>query len=88
MKPIIRHRQFEKSYRSRITLHRKLVDPFTVRLGMFMQGMREHSIDDHALVGAMKGLRAFSVGGDTGVVYRDAGSSCEFLDTGAHNWVY
>jgi len=36
----------------------------------------------------MKGLRAFSVGGDLRVVYRETEEYYEFLDIGSHNQVY
>lgn len=64
MKPLIRHRQFEKNFQSRIAPHKKLVEQFTQRLELFVEGIRDYPVDDHALVGAMKGLRAFSIGGD------------------------
>lgn len=88
MKPIIRHRQFEKNFRVRIKPSPKLVKQFEQRLWMFMQGVREYPLDDHTLIGAMKGLRAFSVGGDLRVVYRETEENYEFLDVGSHNQVY
>lgn len=88
MKPIIRHRQFEKNYRSRIGSSHKLVRQFSQRLELFINGVREYPIDDHALIGTMKGLRAFSIGGDIRVVYRETEDYYEFLDIGSHNQVY
>jgi len=88
VKPIIRHRQFEKHFRSRISPSPKLVKQFKQRLQLFLDGVRDYPLDDHALVGTMKGLRAFSVGGDLRVVYRETEEYYEFLDIGSHNQVY
>ena len=88
MKPIRRHRTFEKNFRSRIAPNHKLVNQFEQRLGLFIAGARDYPLDDHALIGTMKGLRAFSVGGDLRVVYRETDEHYEFLDIGSHNQVY
>ena len=88
MKPIRRHRQFEKNFRSRIAPNKKLVKQFEQRLTLFIGGVRDYPLDDHALIGTMKGLRAFSIGRDLRVVYRDADECFEFLDVGSHNQVY
>lgn len=88
MKPIRRHKTFEKHFLSRIAPNEKLVKQFEQRLGLFMQNVRDYPVDDHALIGNMKGLRAFSAGGDIRVVYRDVDEYYEFLDIGSHNQVY
>ena len=88
MKPIIRHPRFEKNFRKRIAPNQKLVKQFKQRLELFVSGMRDYPLDDHALVGTMKGLRAFSVGGDLRLVYRETDDYYEFLDIGSHNQVY
>lgn len=88
MKPIIRSRRFEKNFRSRISLKPKLKKQFAARLELFKKGVRDYPLDDHPLVGTMKGLRAFSVGGDLRVVYRETDEHYEFLDVGSHNQVY
>lgn len=88
MKPIRRHRKFEKNFKSRISPNPKLKKQFEVRLKLFMKGVRDYPLDDHALVGTMKGLRAFSIGGDLRVVYRETELHYEFLDVGSHNQVY
>lgn len=72
----------------RIAVNQKLKKQFGLRLGLFVEGVRDYPLDDHALVGTMKGLRAFSVGGDLWVVYRETDSHYEFLDVGSHNQVY
>lgn len=88
MKPVRRHRIFEKHFRNRILPHQKLVSLFEKRLALFLQGVRDYPLDDHPLSGTMKGLRAYSIGGDLRVVYRETTSEYEFLDVGTHNQVY
>ena len=88
MKPINRHRQFIKNYQSRISPNPKLIKQFETRLELFMTGIRDYPLDDHPLVGTMKGLRAFSIGGDLRLVYRETETHFEFLDIGSHNQVY
>lgn len=88
MKPVIRSKQFEKNFAKRIAVSQKLKKQFSQRLGLFVDGVRNYPLDDHALVGTMKGMRAFSIGGDLRVVYRETDSHYEFLDVGSHNQVY
>lgn len=88
MKLITRHRKFVKNFQSRISPNPKLKKQFQARLQLFMDGVRDYPLDDHALVGTMKGLRAFSIGGDLRVVYRETDKYYEFLDVGSHNQVY
>jgi addiction module RelE/StbE family toxin len=88
VKPIRRHRKFEKNFQSRISPNPKLKKQFRARLQLFMEGVRDYPLDDHALAGTMKGLRAFSIGGDLRVVYRETEEHYEFLDIGSHNQVY
>lgn len=88
MKSITRSRQFEKNFRSRISPNPKLKKRFAERLELFKEGVRDYPLDDHPLVGTKKGLRAFSVGGDLRVVYRETDEHYEFLDIGSHNQVY
>lgn len=86
MKPIIRHKKFIKNFQSRISPNPKLKKQFALRLQLFIDGVRDYPLDDHALVGTMKGLRAFSIGGDLRVVYRETNEYYEFLDVGTHNF--
>jgi len=88
MKPIRRHRKFEKNFNSRISPYPKLKKQFQARFQLFIEGVRDYPLDDHPLAGTMKGLRAFSVGGDLRVVYRETDEHYEFLDIGSHNQVY
>lgn len=88
MKQLRRHKTFDKNFKSRISSNKKYVMRFEQRLTLFMKGLRDYPLDDHALVGTKKGLRAFSVGGDLRVVYRETEEFYEFLDVGSHNQVY
>lgn len=88
MKPIRRHKTFVKSFRSRVSNNPKLVNQFEQRLQLFIKEDRGHPLNDHALIGTMKDLRAFSVAGDLRVIYRETEEYFEFLDIGSHNQVY
>ena len=88
MKPIRRHRKLEKNFQSRISPNPKLKKQFQARFKLFTEGIRDYPLDDHSLVGTKKGLRAFSIGGDLRVVYRETDEHYEFLDIGSHDQVY
>lgn len=55
---------------------------------LFNDGVRKEPINDHPLTGKLKGLRAFSVGGDVRVVYEETENCYLLLDIGSHNQVY
>lgn len=88
MKPVRRHRKFENNFKSRISTNPKLKKQFQTRLQLFTEGVRDYPLDDHPLVGTKKALRAFSIGGDLRVVYRETEDHYEFLDIGSHNQMY
>lgn len=88
MKPIRRHKQFEKHFLKRISKDGKLVERFEERLAAFAQGERGYPLDDHALVGTLIGKRAFSVTADVRVVYEETAEEIIFLDIGTHAQVY
>jgi len=56
MKPVIYRKQFKKNLQKRILPNPKLAKQFEQRLKMFADGVRDYPLDDHALVGTMKGL--------------------------------
>ena len=58
------------------------------RVDVFLTGYRAQPLNDHALAGGMKGLRAFSITGDVRVIYRETDDCYEFLDIGTHAQVY
>jgi addiction module RelE/StbE family toxin len=88
MKPIYRHRQFEKAFKKRIGDDQKLRMKFEARLSLFQSGERDEPLNDHALTGNMAGRRAFSVAGDMRVIYEETDDTITFLDIGSHNQVY
>lgn len=88
MKPVRRHKIFEKHFRQRITPHHKLIAQFEDRFALFMQGERGYPLDDHPLYGKLKGKRAYSVAGDIRVVYLETDEEILFLDIGSHSQVY
>jgi addiction module RelE/StbE family toxin len=85
---IVRHRIFVRNYRKRILPDKKLVKRFEQRLKLFVVNQKEIVLKDHALIGAGKGFRSFSITGDIRVIYRKVGDVIELYDVGSHNQVY
>jgi len=88
VKPVRRHRNFEKNFRKRIAPNPKLLLQFEDRLELFLSGFRGYPLDDHSLSGKLIGKRAFSVAGDIRVIYEELEDSIIFIDIGTHNQVY
>jgi len=88
MKKLEFTKQFQKRLKQRYGHQSKVIERLQRHLELFSQGVRKEPINDHPLTGKLKGLRAFSVGGDVRVVYRETESHNEFLDIGSHNQVY
>lgn len=88
MKQIDFDKKFIKHYKLRIQSRPKLSKQYDSRYRLFCGGERGRPLDDHALSGNKLGLRAFSVGGDIRVVYKEAVETYVFLDVGSHNQVY
>lgn len=88
MKPVRRHRNFEKSFKKRIGHNRKLRAQFAARLSLFYSGQRDYLLDDHALAGSLAGKRAFSITADVRVIYEEFPGEIILLDIGTHNQVY
>lgn len=82
------HRIFRKHYQQRVASNLKLDKQFHARVKLFLDGVREAPLDDHALTGDLRGRRAFSITGDCRVVYFESESDLVFLDIGTHNQVY
>ena len=81
------HRQFTKRYR-------KLPATTQVRvqaiIRLFVRNPFEPRLRNHALVGALSDLRAFSVTADIRIIYQmeDGHAVVLFLDLGTHTQVY
>jgi mRNA-degrading endonuclease YafQ of YafQ-DinJ toxin-antitoxin module len=88
MKPIKRHRNFEKNFAKRIGGNQKLRQQFKERLGMFLAGVRDYPLNDHPLIGTKTGKRTFSISPDIRVIYEETDTEILFLDIGSHNQVY
>jgi addiction module RelE/StbE family toxin len=88
MKRIEYTKQFKRRLQQRYSHQPKVIERFQKHLELFREGIRREPLNDHPLTGKLKGLRAFSVGGDVRVVYREADEYIEFLDIGSHNQVY
>jgi addiction module RelE/StbE family toxin len=88
MKRIEFDKQFQKHLKQRYAHQPKVVERFKVHLDMFCDGVRREPLNDHPLTGKLKGLRAFSVGGDVRAVYQETEDHYLFLDIGSHNQVY
>lgn len=87
-RPIDLHRSFVKSYRKRIAKDAKLVGQYKIRVALFVQGVRDAPLNDHALTGKLIGKRAFSITSDIRVVYVETETTIVFVDIGTHNQVY
>ena len=71
-------------------LTNRQVDALDAALALYEQDRRHPTLRDHALKGAMKGLRSFSAGWDLRVIYREEGGfiTVILVDVGSHNQVY
>lgn len=56
-KAVRRHRQFVKNFHKRIATDPKLLAQFEQRLRLFLDGVREAPLNDHALTGQLAGYR-------------------------------
>jgi addiction module RelE/StbE family toxin len=88
MKPLKRHKTFEKHFKQRIRSNKNIADQFKARLAQFIAGERGHPLNDHALTGKLAGKRSFSITGDIRVIYIEFEDAIVFLDIGSHNQVY
>lgn len=88
MKKIEYTKQFKKRLKQRYNNRPQVIERFKLHVELFGQGVRKEPINDHPLIGKLKGLRAFSVGGDVRVVYQETENHYLFLDIGSHNQVY
>jgi addiction module RelE/StbE family toxin len=88
MKKIESTKQFQKRLKQRYAHQPKVIERLQLHLKLFNDGVRNEPINDHSLTGNLKGLRAFSVGGDVRVVYEETEECYLLLDIGSHNQVY
>jgi len=88
MKKLEFTKQFQGRLRQRYSHQSRVINRLKRHLELFSQGIRREPINDHSLTGKLKGLRAFSVGGDVRVVYQETDDRYLLLDIGSHNQVY
>lgn len=83
------YRGFKKAYKFRVSSGKKLVAQTRQRITLFKADPNDPILKDHGLVGAKKGLRAFSITGDIRVIYLPVSKDeVVFIDIGSHNQVY
>ena len=82
------HKDFLKNYKKRIKPYPKLVEQFTRQLNKFVANPKASSLRDHKLIGKMKSFRAFSVTGDSRVVYLIVKGEIWLYNIGSYNQVY
>ena len=85
---ILYHKNFLKNYRKRIDPNKKLGSKFQNRFDKFLKDPKSPVLKDHQLIGKKKEYRAFSVTGDTRVVYKKFDNTILLCDIGSHNQVY
>lgn len=88
MKRIEYTKQFQRRLKRRYSHQPKVIERLDYHIEVFNSGVRKEPINDHPLTGKLKGLRAFSVGGDVRVVYQETEDRYLLLDIGSHNQVY
>ena len=80
------HKDFKKDSKN---LPKNVKEQFAERFLMFLKNPTEPILKDHPLVGDLRGKRAFSVAGDTRVIYRFLNKEIVLLlRIGTHNQVY
>jgi addiction module RelE/StbE family toxin len=83
------NRTFKKHFRSRVLPKKNLFNRYEERLEVFLKDRKSPVINDHKLVGSMKGTRAFDITGNIRVVYIEVAKNYFiFLDIGTHPQVY
>lgn len=82
------HREFVKNYRKRIAPNPKLVSQFKKQLQKFIDNPDDPILKDHKLIGKKNEYRAFSITGDTRVVYKRVAGEIWLYNIGSHNQVY
>jgi addiction module RelE/StbE family toxin len=80
---------FKKAYSKRIKGNKKLEMRVFERIGLFQNDSRNKVLNNHYLIGKMKGLYSFSITGDIRVIYQWVDNErVLFLDIGSHNQIY
>ena len=82
-------KKFQKHYKQRILPDNSLVRHYQIRISYFINNPSHPLLRNHRLKGTQKDYCAFSVTGDTRIIYRRIDDqTVELLDIGTHNQVY
>lgn len=82
----LHHKNFKKDFKK---LPKNMRERFGERFMIFLKNPTDPIVRDHPLLGILEGKRAFSVGGDTRVIYRFLDkNTILLLRIGTHNQVY
>lgn len=83
------HPNFKKSYKSRIAKNQKLTRKTADRIELFRENPNNPILKNHSLKGEEKKFRAFSITGDSRIIYMQVSEDhVIFLDIGTHNQIY
>lgn len=83
------HKKFQKNYFRRIKYNKNLDRIFHEKVDLFTMDPNCKILNNHYLIGGMKGLYSFSITGDVRIIYRWIDENIVlFLDIGSHNQVY
>jgi addiction module RelE/StbE family toxin len=81
-------KNFQKQYKLLVRVKHSLKLKIEQRVDLFVENRNNPLLQDHALVGSMKGLRSFSISGDIRIIYKDESEISIFEEIGTHNQVY
>lgn len=83
------HKKFQKHYIKRIKCNKNLNIIFNEKVELFAIDPNYKVLNNHYLIGKMKGLYSFSITGDIRIIYQWVDEKTVlFLDIGSHNQVY
>lgn len=83
------HKKFQKNYIKRIKCNKNLDNIFHEKVRLFVLDPNNKVLNNHYLIGEMKGLYSFSITGDIRIIYQWIDEEkVLFLDVGSHNQVY
>ena len=83
------HKKFQKHYLKRIKNNKNLDIIFHEKVDLFVIDPNNKILNNHYLIGKMKGLYSFSITGDIRIIYQWVNTErVFFLDIGSHNQVY
>ena len=88
MKEVYKHKNFRKSYESRIKGKPALEKVVDEALDCFKSNLKSEKFKVHKLSGEMKGQKSMSLKHDLRIIFYDLPDRYYLLDIGTHNQVY